>query len=610
MDSKAIETLSVNEVRNSIVISDFLDQFIPDNDKEPSWDGFVYVYNKKGKKKSDLRGRVPVQVKGTQKNDFTKASITHPVCVTDLKNYLSDGGIIYFVVYVSKDGTTKKIYYATLSVVKLKLIIKDSNNQKTKNVQFKEFPTKNSAKANIFINFFEDMKSQTSFATKELFKLEDLERLETVTGISIPFTSFGYTQEEALKAILENEVHVYANIQGSNIPHPVDAVPLSIKVTQYIQENVRVGNRIFYEGYTSRMSSKKNVKTIGHSFSIVTDVKTNIVNINYRPAPMLKERVKDLDFFLNVISEQVVWLGEKKLSLLPLKDKLSDEETEGSRRALEYYTKMMKVLDVLNVRQDINLTKLTDQERRDFHSLITAFIEGKPVSDLNPDLPEICKVCIGDVNMMLLFKKDREIKGTYEIYDFFNSGIAISYEDEKGKLLRTSPYSVLGKEGYIEISNVDYHSILPSYQMALIENKDIFEVANNDLLNMILAFDEGNNRNNSLLEAAKELAEWILKEDESALPNEVKTLNYLQIIRRQREFNDEEIEKVLEIIESGSAEKVWLVAAHLLLGNQAAAKINYEKLDSETQEAFKTYPIYCFFEDTERMKNNGQAKDA
>ena len=43
MNQKTIETLSVNAVRDSIVISKFLDQYIPDNDKEPFWDGAVYV---------------------------------------------------------------------------------------------------------------------------------------------------------------------------------------------------------------------------------------------------------------------------------------------------------------------------------------------------------------------------------------------------------------------------------------------------------------------------------------------------------------------------------------------------------------------------------------
>lgn len=55
LNSKSIETLSVNAVKNSIVTSEFLDQFIADNDKEPSWDGFVYIYGDKSKKKVHLK---------------------------------------------------------------------------------------------------------------------------------------------------------------------------------------------------------------------------------------------------------------------------------------------------------------------------------------------------------------------------------------------------------------------------------------------------------------------------------------------------------------------------------------------------------------------------
>lgn len=51
MDAKAIETLAIGAVKDSVVVSDFMDQFISDNDKEPSWDGNVYIYKGKGKKR-------------------------------------------------------------------------------------------------------------------------------------------------------------------------------------------------------------------------------------------------------------------------------------------------------------------------------------------------------------------------------------------------------------------------------------------------------------------------------------------------------------------------------------------------------------------------------
>ena len=100
MDKKAIETISVNAVKNSIVTSDILDQFISENDKEPSWDGHIYIYKNKNKRKSELKGRIPVQVKGKECNDFSNNKIKYVISISDLKNYLNDGGIILFLVYI------------------------------------------------------------------------------------------------------------------------------------------------------------------------------------------------------------------------------------------------------------------------------------------------------------------------------------------------------------------------------------------------------------------------------------------------------------------------------------------------------------------------------
>ena len=132
MNKKAVETISVNAVRDSIVCSDFLDQYIPDNDKEPSWDGSVYIYTDKSKTKDKLKGRIPVQVKGTEKDDFSKEEISFPVSTVDLKNYLNDGGAVFFVVYIGQKGLRKQIYYSELPPIKLKMYLAEAKGQKTK----------------------------------------------------------------------------------------------------------------------------------------------------------------------------------------------------------------------------------------------------------------------------------------------------------------------------------------------------------------------------------------------------------------------------------------------------------------------------------------------
>lgn len=154
MDKKTIETLAVNAVRDSIVISDFLDQFIADNDKEPSWDGFVYIYKNKNKKKENLKGRLPVQVKGKISNDFSKEEISFPISIIDLNNYLYDGGVVFFVVYIASDGVKKQIYYVELPPIKIRVILSGIGKQKAKNVKLKKFPADPNTRAMIFFNCY------------------------------------------------------------------------------------------------------------------------------------------------------------------------------------------------------------------------------------------------------------------------------------------------------------------------------------------------------------------------------------------------------------------------------------------------------------------------
>ena len=173
MDKKALETLSINAVKNSIVASDFLDQFITENDKEPSWDGFIYIYSNKSKKKSSLKGRIPVQVKGKGCNDHSKKEITYPMSTADLNNYLYDGGSILFVVYIGKDGLTNKIYYAELTPIKLRILLEGAKGKKTKRVKLKEFPTDNKKKATIFLIASKTVKNKQVLRRENFYRLRN-----------------------------------------------------------------------------------------------------------------------------------------------------------------------------------------------------------------------------------------------------------------------------------------------------------------------------------------------------------------------------------------------------------------------------------------------------
>ena len=57
MTVKQIEELATNAVRKSLLCCNYLSPYINDNDKEPSWDGNVYLYSAESQKSVTLLQR-------------------------------------------------------------------------------------------------------------------------------------------------------------------------------------------------------------------------------------------------------------------------------------------------------------------------------------------------------------------------------------------------------------------------------------------------------------------------------------------------------------------------------------------------------------------------
>lgn len=598
MTSKAIEELATNAVKKSIITTDFLDQFISENDKEPTWDGYVYIYNDKKKKKSDLKGRVAVQIKGKQKDEMPTDEISFPVSTVDMKNFLYDGGAIYYVVYISSDGTKEAIYYTTLSPVKLKLYLDQTEGQDTKSLKLTPFPTDNNRKATIFLNFYLDCKRQVSFASKEMLSLEELEKQDVMTGLTFSVTGYGYSQNDIYKALFENEVYLYANIKGSNVPIPIDLIPCNLQTLETEPSTIVVNDKVYYSSLSRIRSKDKVIVQIGKSFKITMTGLGAPVNINYNSAPMLSDRIKDTEFLLDVLHSKHFSINGCKLDINPTTTELQNFNIEAQTESVEYYKRMQMVLKLLNVHQDINLSTITEQEQQEMHNLITAFVDKKTVRNIRKDLPVITKIKIQNIVLILVFKETSEGSGEYNIYNFFRSNLVLMYDRlESNDKYITSQYSILQKDNYLQISNIDYDAILPSYQALLKNNPAIFDRANIDMLNMISAYDE--NKNVKLLKVAKSFAEWILNEDKDVLPYEIKLLNLLQIVRRERELNIDEVKQLCAITENSLTREDIKVGAYLLLDNQMAAQIHFDILDKDMQEDFKKYPIFAFWKERE-----------
>lgn len=137
-----IEKLATSAIIDAMARTDVIDSFVNSGDKEPSWDGNLYVYSEASKRKNNLIGKVPVQVKGQSCKKFAQNEFKFSIEITDLKNYLIDGGILYFVVQVL-ESADKKIFYRILSVNDIEEILDSAKGVNTVSVNMYAFPKEN-----------------------------------------------------------------------------------------------------------------------------------------------------------------------------------------------------------------------------------------------------------------------------------------------------------------------------------------------------------------------------------------------------------------------------------------------------------------------------------
>lgn len=139
MNSNKKENIAITALTNEINQFDNIEESLKKRDKEPVWDGDLYLYKNDTSKKSDLVGRIPVQVKGTDAKINVKNGTYYDIEIVDIENYKKDHkGAIYFVVEIKEDRTTK-IYYKIFDLKTIDDILeKNKENQKTKRFRLEE----------------------------------------------------------------------------------------------------------------------------------------------------------------------------------------------------------------------------------------------------------------------------------------------------------------------------------------------------------------------------------------------------------------------------------------------------------------------------------------
>ncbi len=590
-----LEKLATSAVVTEISKTDLLSSFINSGDKEPCWDGHIYIHEDKKRTKKNIK-KVATQIKGKEvQSKQVKRTINYSIEYDDLYAYMMNGGTMFFVVYLDKEtGDPLQIYYSNLLPIKIRELFKVK--KKKYSVKFRKFPSDKLQKTELMINFYEDARRQASFAGKELPSIDDLAKQGVLESLSINYTGLGdYDTEKAFPKMIEGQsVTVYANIKGGTAPIPVEYHDTISKVTMSNKNTlpISVKGRLFYAGFQTVATADNIEHHIGTALRIIfpnTGKKDKLVSgsIKVRIHGTLTQRITAIEFMLAILEHGSFTMGTHEIPVTFPPEERERLESCEFPELLDNYKKVKTVLDSMNIKKDLEIEKCTDEDIDKINILVGTIGEKLPMKG-TPEKPEyVQKVAIANLTLALVYLN--KSKDSYCIYDYFGNHFDVTWNPEGTEPVKVSQFFSLSSEDYLTLDNMNLQTVVDDYKNVEVSPEHI-ELVNTAVLNMIKAYDE--KALPELLDAAKQLCEW-LQGYPDMISSDVVTLNRLQIVLRERVLTYQE-KAVLHKILNSATDKYLRIGAFLLLDEQHEANTLLDSLGLEEREPFLTFPICKF----------------
>lgn len=585
MNSNKIESYSVDILSLHLLKSDYLDPNISSNDKNPSRDGSITVYRpsisvSKNRSIEDIQGIVPIQVKGKEVVSLNKIKKRFQIKISHLQNYYNNGGTIFFVVFMTADNKQNKIFYNDLLPVKLESIL-ETKNKKYINIDLKEFPNDKIEMTNIFYKFILNSKMQHSFINGNILTLDYYKSQKDYKGIELHFHGIGLKNN--FNYLYDDEIYPYVIMKNTPLPVPIKNI---IKRAEPIITNdikISVNGIVFYDTIDVILSENNYTVNIGNSTKLYID-NNESVTLKFERTVYLRELITDLDFILQVIEHRGFYIDNYYYEIDKKNNLIGDFDYNLEKERLVHLNGYLELLDKFNIKEDINLSKLTHSDIYNLEILVSTLINNNKVkSDSTHQIfTQILKV--STLKFYVLLIKHGE---NYKMYDYFD----IVYDNFIINDYKTSQFMILSSEELSVLSDINYDNIKKSFEN--IENDDIkYRDASTFLLTALKAYDISKNLlyKENLLNFALHFSKWILEKNPNSQNTTNHKLNYYQTLKRADLLTPEQNQDLIEMgIESD--EIIVKFATNVLLDREEDAIFYLNKLDSDKQQFILSLPI-------------------
>lgn len=597
-----IEGLAVGHLKTLFSKIGCLRAVINDNDKEPIWDGYIYVYeyNTKQRSNEDLKGRIPIQVKGHIEKDIYSGNNKIPSYkfdVTNLKNYLNDGGVLFFVVTFDENGENEKVFYKKLLPYDLNKILKNVGNKKTKTLPLDFLPKNKEKIIELFFNFINDKQNQK--ITLDNINFNDI--INNHKNIVLSFVTFNKDYKAAFDYVLNNDIYIYTKTEYGSLL-PIEHIKNVSEVSQEVNADVKIGEKVYYTKIKMTFLPADTVEVrIGKSLTIRANMKEKTQKLTFKLSGTLLNEIDDLNFMIDSIKNNGFKINENLFDFTQTDiNKSSGFNIIEMEKYLLELCRIKKLLEECNVYEELNIDKLTTKDFLNLKELADGILDNKLI-ELNTKTTGLGIFNIGNLKILLLVIQD-EITNKFQLCNYYDCPVPVKMNNNNtGEVWECPIFLILNKEYLKSISNLNENFIVRTLNnMTFTPN--ISAQVSHFLLNILNAYDESAGKKKNLLTLSKNIIN-IIQANDIYLPKTYLLLNKLQIVKRERELTKEERYELNLVIKNNSNDDFFLSGAYILLDEYYTAEQHLKNLTNFQQKEFKTYPIYKFLRKHKEVNN-------
>ncbi|HEV9383849.1 TPA: DUF4365 domain-containing protein [Streptococcus pneumoniae] len=586
VNNRKTETLGVSYLSTFIDKHELLQSYFESNDKTPVWDGEIHVLKSPSEKKDEILGKVPVQIKTTrQKKDVLKS---FSLDTRDLELYKPNGGVVLFVVWLNEDNGLRDIYYKSLPPLSIKNLLKKSKlkNKSTnrKKLSIEIFKLDEKKMYPMLVDFINNSQKQYSFINVEGISVEDIPDDKT-----LKFYFYGQEKEEIFNYQEEHDLFIYYLDPITGIEIPLEN---TIKIVETEEETdliIKIGDYVFQDVKRHRFPDGSVQLHFGESFTMSFDIKKKQFKFNYTRPDLLSKAIKCTQVFQELGKIGYFTLNGNKIELdeRSIKD-ISSLDLEADIKGLLKISNFMKKM---GIQKDVDLSCFDKQSQRNLNILYSGLVLKKKVA-LNYNESKLLHLNIANIHIITLYSFLSDKNGTM-IDIFTETPWCREGETEDEDYLDISIFEVFEPNDWLKIDNCKIDSVIASYQR-LVDNKLKYEGADRTILKIVIAADmaEDKTKRELLLNWAQCLSDWNLKYSKNC---EMAIINDLQIKSRVRKLNSKETETLTNILVNSNDNYELCFGSSVLLKSKPQADLFWNKLDNETKERYKDFPIYTLY---------------